>query len=50
VLITQLQIITCAAIFFTLLSLVFWILGVRKFRKTEAYTAYKEFKRTKKSA
>ena len=42
--VTIAQIIACAAIFFMLLSAVLWILGVRKFRKTEEYKAYREFK------
>ena len=40
------------AIFFGLLfavSLVMWILKVRKFRKTEEYTSYKEFKKSLKN-
>ena len=45
---------TCrmAAIFMTVLfvvSLILWIIKARKFRKTEAYIAYKEFKKALKS-
>ena len=48
--VTIAQIIACAAIFFMLLSAVLWILGVRKFRKTEEYKAYREFKAQRKAA
>lgn len=48
--VTIAQIIACAAIFFTLLSAVLWVLGVRKFRKTEEYKAYREFKAQRKAA
>ena len=48
--VTMAQIISCAAIFFTLLSAVLWVLGVRKFRKTEEYKAFKAFKAQRKAS
>ena len=48
--VTMAQIIACAASFFFLLGLVLWILGVRKFRKTEGYQNWKAFKREQKAA
>ncbi len=44
------EIITCAAAFFALLFAVLWILGVRKFRKTEEYAAYKAYLAERKTA
>ncbi|MCD8160601.1 MAG: glycoside hydrolase family 3 C-terminal domain-containing protein [Clostridiales bacterium] len=44
------EIITCAAAFFALLFAVLWILGVRKFRKTEEYAAYKAYLAERKAA
>ena len=43
------MILTCGFWFLFTLSLVFWILKARKFRKTEEYTSYKEFKTSLKS-
>lgn len=48
--ITTMQILACAALFLTLLFAVLWILGVHKFRKTEEYKAFKEFKASRKAA
>ena len=48
--VTMAQIMACAASFFFLLGLVLWILGVRKFRKTEGYQNWKAFKREQKAA
>lgn len=50
VVVTQAMIIACAAVFFTLVFAVLWILGVGKLRKTEAYQAYKAFKAEYKAA
>ncbi|MCD8367617.1 MAG: glycoside hydrolase family 3 C-terminal domain-containing protein [Clostridiales bacterium] len=44
------EIITCAAAFFALLFAVLWIIGVRKFRKTEEYAAYKAYLAERKAA
>lgn len=44
------EIITCAAAFFALLFAVLWFLGVRKFRKTEEYAAYKAYLAERKAA
>ncbi|MGN0984387.1 MAG: glycoside hydrolase family 3 N-terminal domain-containing protein, partial [Gemmiger sp.] len=48
--VTMAQIIACAASFFFLLFLVLWILGVRKFRKTEGYRNWKAFRQEQKAA
>ena len=50
VVVTQTMIIACAAWFFALLSAVMWVLGVRKFRKTDGYKDYKAFKAQRKAA
>lgn len=44
---TMSEIITCGLWFLFTLSLVLWIIKVRKFRKTEEYIAYKEFRKQK---
>jgi beta-glucosidase len=43
-------IIACASTFFCLLGIVMWIIGGIKFRKTEEYKAYKDFKKSLKAA
>ena len=43
--ITIVQILACAFAFLTLVFAVLWILGSRKLKKTEAYAAYKQFKK-----
>ena len=48
--ITICMIIACGCAFFALLGIVMWILGVRKFRKTEEYIAWKAFKKAKKAS
>lgn len=47
---TMCKILSCGFWFLFVLSLVIWILKVRKFKKTEAYTSYKEFKKELKAA
>ena len=42
--VTMSIIIACASSFFCLLGIVMWIIGGIKFRKTEEYKAYKDFK------
>lgn len=42
--VTMSIIIACAFTFFCLLGIVMWIIGGIKFRKTEEYKAYKDFK------
>ena len=49
IVITICTILCCGFWFLFTLSLVFWILKQRKFRKTEEYTSYKEFKKSLKS-
>ena len=49
IVITICTILCCGFWFLFTLSLVFWILKQRKFRKTEEYTSYKEFKTSLKS-
>lgn len=44
---TMSEIITCGLWFLFTLSLVLWIIKARKFRKTEEYIAYKEFRKQK---
>ena len=48
--VTMSIIIACASSFFCLLGIVMWIIGGIKFRKTEEYKAYKDFKKSLKSA
>ena len=50
IVITICTILCCGFWFLFTLSLVFWILKQRKFRKTEEYTSYKEFKKSLKAA
>lgn len=48
--VTMSIIIACASTFFCLLGIVMWIIGGIKFRKTEEYKAYKDFKKSLKAA
>lgn len=48
--VTMSIIIACASSFFCLLGIVMWIIGGIKFRKTEEYKAYKDFKKSLKAA
>ena len=48
--VTMSIIIACASAFFCLLGIVMWIIGGIKFRKTEEYKAYKDFKKSLKAA
>lgn len=48
--VTMSIIIACAFTFFCLLGIVMWIIGGIKFRKTEEYKAYKDFKKSLKAA
>ena len=48
--VTMSIIIACASAFFCLLGIVMWIIGCIKFRKTEEYKAYKDFKKSLKAA
>ena len=41
---TVCKILACGLTFFTLLFAVIWVIRVKKFKKTEAYTGYKAFK------
>lgn len=46
---TMCKILSCGFWFLFTLSLVMWILKVRKFKKTETYITYKEFKKSLKN-
>ena len=46
---TMSEIITCGLWFLFTLSLVIWIIKARKFRKTEEYISYKEFRKELKN-
>lgn len=48
--VTMSIIIACAFTFFCLLGIVMWIIGGIKFRKTEEYKAYKDFKKSLKAS
>lgn len=48
--VTMSIIIACASSFFCLLGIVMWIIGGIKFRKTEEYKAYKDFKKSLKAS
>jgi len=49
IVITICQILACGFTFLTLLSGIFWFVKVKKFKKSEDYTSYKEFKKALKS-
>ena len=49
IIITICQILSCGFTFFAILFGVIWAVKVKKFKKTEEYTNYKEFKKALKN-